>query len=100
MRVGYVQEHDLEVSKKEASTWEAKYRQSEESRVATEQRARDAEAAATIAAEAAKKERCLDEDLLKKEISKYANLEKFAIASSGDALSKSPLWSIGESPSM
>ena len=48
---------------------------------AAEHRARDTESVATAAADVATKEKILKEDLLKKEIAKYANLEKFAIAS-------------------
>ena len=81
-------ERELEVAKKEASTWETKYRQAEEARLAAEQRAKNAESAATATADTVTKEQSLNEDLLKKEIVKYANLEKFANASSVVALSK------------
>ena len=88
MRIGYVPERDLEVAKKEASDWEAKYRQSEEARAAAETWASEAEAAVTAAVEAAKKERSHGEDLLKEQSLKYANLEKLIIAVSGDVLGK------------
>ena len=87
-RIGYVPERELEGSKKEANAWETKYRQAEEARVAAERRAGDTELAVTASADAATKEKELAEDLYMKGVTKYANLEKVAIASSGVALGK------------
>ena len=87
-RIGYVPERDLEATKKEENAWENKYRQAEKARVAAERRAGDAESAATVAAEAVAKEKKLAEDLFRKEVVKYANLEKVVVASSGVALGK------------
>ena len=81
-------ERDLEASKKEANTWETKYRQAEEARVAAERRAGSAESAATVAADAATKEKQIAEDLIRREVAKYGNLEKVAIDSSRVALCK------------
>ena len=85
-------ERDLEASKKESNAWETKYHQAEEARVVAERRAGDAELAATTAADAATKEKELVEDLFGKGVTKYANLEKVAIASSGVALGKYNLF--------
>ena len=86
--IGYVPERDLEASKKEANTWATKYRRAEEARVAAERRAGSAESAATAAADAAAKGKQIAEDLVRREVGKYANLEKVAIDSSGVALCK------------
>ena len=87
-RIGYVPERDLEASKKEANTWEAKYRQAEEACVAAERRAGDADSAAIAAADTAAKEKHVAEDLIRREVAKYANLEKVAMDSSRVALCK------------
>ena len=81
-------ERDLEASRKEAKSWEAKYRQADRARIAAKRRAGDAESAATAAADAAAKERQIAEYLVGREVAKYANLEKVAIDSSGVALCK------------